>query len=261
MHPEGGSMNFPQISLPKYKLAIQIATLCAAVLALSWVANQCRQWGPAPAPKPYPSVVDAGTPIAGPSSSAPTVTVGPRIAVPALSLDELKAEAEKYGMQLVLPATAGKKTPKAGPTTPGAAEAPTEAPKKEFDIVWPMFLGAESFKHAPSGADVDVAAWLPGEGQRVDLRASWREWTPPPIPPAAKQVVCQSGSFFANEAKWYGAVGGGIVANSQGAGLGPTADLGYLGPRTGKITWGAGTHAAYSSQSGFQGDAVFRMSW
>ncbi len=254
-------MNFPQISLPKYKLAIQIATLCAAVLALSWVANQCRQWGPAPAPKPSPSVVDAGTPIAGPSSQAPTVDQNATFARPELNLEELKAEAKKYGMQLTMTAPTGKKGPKAGPTTSGGSGAPTAAPEKEFDIVWPMFLGAESFKHAPSGADVDVAAWLPGEGQRVDLRASWREWTPPPAAPAAKQVVCQSGSFFANEAKWYGAVGGGVVANSQGAGLGPIADLGYLGPRTGKVTWGAGTHAAYSPQSGFQGDAAFRMSW
>lgn len=239
--------------LTKLPLAAKIATLCAAALLVSWVAGQCRNWSK---PEVTPAVVDAGTPIAGPVSQAPTVTAPESIARPDLSIEELRAEAKKYGLQLTETVVL-KKTP---PTAPGAPTEPEEEPQ-ELRIVWPKFLAAESFKHAPSGADVDVSAWLPGEGQRVDLRASWRAWTPPPAAPAPKQAVCQSGGFFANEARWYGAIGGGVVANSQGAGLGPTADLGYLGPRTGKVTWGAGTHAAYSPQSGFQGDAAFRMSW
>lgn len=237
----------------KLPLAAKIATLCAVVLLVSWVAGQCRTWS---TPEVASAVIDAGTPIAGPVSQAPTVTAPESIARPDLSIEELRAEAKKYGLQLTETVVL-KKTP---PAAPGASVEPEKEPQ-ELRIVWPKFLAAESFKHAPSGADVDVSAWLPGEGQRVDLRASWRAWTPPPAAPAYKPIVCQSGGFFENEAKWYGAVGYGVVANSAGAGLGPTADLGYLGPRTGKVTWGAGSHAAHSKQSGFQGDASFRMTW
>lgn len=249
-------MGIISVIVSKYKLPAQIAAGAVAILLVSWVAGQCTTYSK---PKPTKTTIDAGTPIAGPSSQAPTVPTDMTIARPDLTLDELKAEAKKYGMQLVLPAAGGKKKAEPAPAPAGQPEAPVEPQAAEQ--VWPMFLGSESFKHAPSNAAVDVSAWLPGLGQRVDLRASWREWVPPAIAPAPKQVVCQSGGFFANEAKWYGGIGAGVVANSKGAGLGPTADLGYFGPRTGKVTWGAGSHAAFSQQSGFQGDASFRMSW
>lgn len=237
--------------LTSLRVIVSLSSVFALVLAISWIAGQCRQWSTPPPFKPLPPIVDAGVPIPGPSSQAPTVTEDLPVARPDLTLDELKAEAKKYGMQLTVPGAKAKQTPGAPPTPP----------EQETAGAWPMFLGSETFMHAPSNAGVDVSAWLPAYGQRVDLRASWREWTPPPAAPGPKQVVCQSGSFFANEAKWYGGAGFGVVANSQGAGLGPTADLGYLGPRTGKVTWGAGSHGAYSQQTGFQGDASFRMSW
>lgn len=250
MHLEGGTMNFT--SLSKYaRAAFFAAVTFAVVLAVSWVAGQCREWNTPPPFEPLPPIIDQGVPTPGPSSQAPTVTEDLPVARPDLTLDELKAEAKKYGMQLTAP---GAKVEQA----PGETPAP---PKQETAGVWPMFLGSETFLHAPSNAGVDISAWLPAYGQRVDLRASWREWTPPLAAPGPKQVICQSGSFFANEAKWYGGVGFGIVGNSQGVGLGPTADLGYLGPRTGKVTWGAGSHAAYSAQSGMQGDASLRLSW
>jgi len=123
-----------------------------------------------------------------------------------------------------------------------------------------MRLAEESFKHAPSGADVDVAAWLPGYGERVDLRAVWREWTPPKAA-SVKMPVCQSASFFQNEAKWIKEVGAGYVYGNGKAGLGGWGSVNYRGPRTGAVTWGARAFGAFSPESGAVGVGGFSASW
>lgn len=196
-----------------------LAGVFAFVLALSFVAGQCKKWSK---PKTAPAVVDPGTPVAGPSSSAPTVTESLPIARPDLTIEQLREAAKKYGLTLTTLA-------------PKPMKAAALAPAQTF----PMLLAEESFKHAPSGADVDVAAWLPAYGQRVDLRASWRAWTPPPALPTQKSVVCQSGGFFRNEAKWEKEAGIGALVTPDGIGPGGYGSAVYRGPSTGAANWGA----------------------
>ena len=215
--------------LTKARLTIEIAGLCAVVLGISWVAGQCRTWHK---PKPTPATIDQGTPIAGPTSSAPTVTESLPIARPDLTLDELKAAAKKYGLRLTTLAPAASKPSGA---TSGQAVAERRQIGASADVLtpaqtFPLLLAEESFKHAPSGADVDVSAWLPGYGERVDLRAVWRKWEPVP---AAKSPVCQTGSFIGNEARWIKEIGAGYVAANGKAGLGGWGSVNYRGPRVG----------------------------
>lgn len=249
-------MNVFNYVAEKYRLAAKIAVGALAILLISWVAGQCRTWSK---PKPTKVTIDAGTPVAGPTSQSPTVAESVPIARPDLTMDELEAAAKKYGLTL---RTVKQPEPQAESAQGGISEE-TIMPVPEIERTWPMLLAEETFVHHPSGAAADVSAWLPGYGQRVDLRASWRSWVPPAVaqPKGGPSYCMTPERFFGNEAKWYGGLGAGVVANSKGAGLGPTADLGYLGPRTGKVTWGAGSHAAFSQQSGLQGDAAFRLSW
>ena len=245
--------------LTKARLTVEIAALCAVVLGISWVAGQCRTWSK---PKPTPATIDQGVPVAGPSSSAPTVTESLPIARPDLTLDELKAAAKKYGLRLTTLAPAASKPSK-------ATSAPTDTERRQIGAsadaltpaqTFPLLLAEESFKHAPSGADVDVSAWLPGYGERVDLRAVWRKWEPVPVA-VAKSPVCQTGSFIGNEAKWQKEVGAGYVYGNGKAGLGGWASAAYRGPRVGAVTFGARAFGAFSPESGAVGVGGFSVSW
>ena len=251
--------------LTKARLTIEIAGLCAVVLGISWLAGQCRTWSK---PNPTPAVIDQGVPVAGPSSSAPTVTESLPIARPDLTLDELRAAAKKYGLRLTTfaPAASKPSAPRSGLTDTkgrqigaGADVLPPE-PAGVVARTFPMLLAEESFKHAPSGADVDVAAWLPGYGERVDLRAVWRKWEPVPVA-QAKMPVCQTGSFIGNTAKWQKELGSGYVCSGSDCGLGGYGSVAYLGPRVGAVTFGARASGAFSPQSGVVGVGGFSASW
>ena len=236
------------------RVGLFAAATFAAVLGVSWIAGQCRQWRTPPAPKPLPPIVDPGTPTPGRVVEAPTIKESLTVARPDLTRKELEAYAKKYGLELVpvverrqLDASADVLSAK---DTPIADEKPP--------ATFPMLLAEESFKHAPSGADVDVSAWLSGFGERVDLRAQWREWTPPT---PAKIPVCQSGSFFGNEARWQKEVGVGYVYGGNKAGLGGWGSFAYRGPRTGAVTWGGRAFGAFSAESGPVGVGGFTASW
>lgn len=223
----------------------------AFVLFSSWIAGQCRQWR---TPKPFPPLVDPGTPIAGPVAEAPTITESVPIARPDLSRAELEEAAKKYGLTLTTLAQEPKKPAAQPESSPEEIGPPTPAQ------TFPMLLAEETFIRSPTGPGVDVAAWLPGWGERVDLRARWREWTPPAAP-AAKIPVCQTGGFLHNEAKWVKEIGAGVVLSDTGTGLGGWGSVAYRGPRTGAITWGARGTAAFSPQSGAVGFAGASVSW
>lgn len=244
----------PQLSYAKGGL-FAAATL-AAVLGVSWIAGQCRQWRTPPAPKPLPPIVDPGTPTAGPSSQAPTIKDSLIVARPDLTRKELEAYAKKYGLELVPAGTMKSRQPVTD--LHGAERRQSDASPDVPPQTFPMLLAEESFKHAPSGADVDVSAWLSGFGERVDLRAKWREWTPPK-PPA--QRICETGSFLGNEAKWVKEVGVGYVYGGDKAGLGGWGSFAYRGPRTGAVTWGGRAFGAFSAESGAVGVGGFTASW
>ena len=251
--------------LTKARLTIEIAGLCAVVLGISWLAGQCRTWSK---PNPTPAVIDQGVPVAGPSSSAPTVTESLPIARPDLTLDELRAAAKKYGLRLTTLAPAASK-PSGATSTPtdterrqigASADVLPQEPDEVVARTFPMLLAEESFKHAPSGLSLDVSAWLPGYGERVDLRAKFLEWVPPPVE-QAKIPVCQTGSFIGNEAKWQKELGAGYVCSGNDCGLGGYGSVAYLGPRVGAVTFGARAFGAFSPQSGVVGVGGFSASW
>ena len=251
--------------LTKARLPFEIAALCGAVLFVSWVAGQCRTWSK---PNPTPAVIDQGTPVAGPSSSAPTVTEPLPIARPDLTVDELREVAKKYGLRLTTLAPAASKPSGATSTPPdterrqigASADVLTQEPAGVVARTFPLLLAEESFKHAPSGADVDVSAWLPGYGERVDLRAVWRKWEPVPVA-QAKMPVCQTGSFIGNTAKWQKELGSGYVCSGSDCGLGGYGSVAYLGPRVGAVTFGARAFGAFSPQSGVVGVGGVSASW
>ncbi len=234
----------------------------AAVLGASWIAGQCRQWRTPPAPKPLPSIVDPGTPTPGRVAEAPTLKDSLIVARPDLTVDELRAAAKKYGLELTV------KTQHPAADLQAAERRQLDAsadvsPQKEAGVVaqtFPMLLAEESFLRSPTGPSVDVSAWLSGFGERVDLRAKWKEWSPPAAP-AQKIPVCQSGGFFANEAKFVKEIGAGYVYGGGKAGLGGWGSLAYRGPRTGAVTWGGRAFGAFSGQSGAVGVGGFTASW
>lgn len=243
------------------RVGLFAAATFAAVLGVSWIAGQCRQWRTPPAPKPLPPIVDPGTPTPGRTNEAPTIKESLTVARPEITRKELEAAAKKYGLELVplIPSESTrvlseKQVQKADKTERLQSDASPDVSPQTF----PMLLAEESFKHHPSGADVDVSAWLHGFGERVDLRAQWRTWTPPAPP---KMPVCQSGSFFANEAKWVKEVGVGYVYGGDKAGLGGWGSLAYRGPRTGAVTWGGRAFGAFSNESGAVGVGGFTASW
>ena len=245
--------------LTKARLPFEIAALCVAVLFVSWTAGQCRKWSK---PKPAPAVIDQGTPTAGPSSQASTINQSLIVARPDLTVDELREVAKKYGLRLTTLAPAASKPS-------GATSGLTDTKGRQIgagaDVLtptqtFPMLLAEESFKHAPSGLSLDVSAWLPGYGERVDLRAKFLEWVPPPVE-QAKIPVCQTGSFIGNEAKWQKELGAGYVCSGNDCGLGGYGSVAYLGPRVGAVTFGARAFGAFSPQSGVVGVGGFSASW
>ena len=238
------------------RVGLFAAATFAAVLGVSWIAGQCRQWRTPPAPKPLPPIVDPGTPTPGRVVEAPTIKESLIVARPDLTRKELEAYAKKYGLELAPAGTMKSRQPVTdlhGAERPQSDAIPDVPPQ-----TFPMLLAEESFKHAPSGADVDVSAWLSGFGERVDLRAKWREWTPPK-PPA--QRICETGSFLGNEAKWVKEVGVGYVYGGDKAGLGGWGSFAYRGPRTGAVTWGGRAFGAFSAESGAVGVGGFTASW
>ena len=251
--------------LTKARLPFEIAALCVAVLFVSWLAGQCRTWKK---PKPTPAVVDPGTPTTGPSSQAPTINQSLIVARPDLTVDELREVAKKYGLRLTTLAPAASK-PSGATSTPtdterrqigASADVLPQEPDGVVARTFPMLLAEESFKHAPSGLSLDVSAWLPGYGERVDLRAKFLEWVPPPVE-QAKIPVCQTGSFIGNEAKWQKELGAGYVCSGNDCGLGGYGSVAYLGPRVGAVTFGARAFGAFSPQSGVVGVGGFSASW
>ncbi len=212
----------------------------AAVLGASWIAGQCRQWRTPPAPKPLPSIVDPGTPTPGRVAEAPTLKDSLIVARPDLTVDELRAAAKKYGLELTV------KTQHPAADLQAAERRQLDAsadvsPQKEAGVVaqtFPMLLAEESFLRSPTGPSVDVSAWLSGFGERVDLRAKWKEWTPPKAT-SGKMPVCQSASFFQNEAKFVKEIGAGYVYGGGKAGLGGYGSVVYRGFSTGSANWGA----------------------
>lgn len=237
--------------LTPYRVLASLAGVFAGVLLLSFVAGQCRKWR---TPPPFPPMVDVGAPIAGPVAEAPTVTEPLPISRPDLTRAEIEAAAKKYGLTLTTLAPAATKAA-ASPVDHSGGIGPP-APAQTF----PMLLAEETFLRSPTGPGVDVAAWLPGWGERVDLRARWREWTPPKAA-SPKIPVCQSASFFQNEAKWVKEIGGGVVLSDTGSGFGGWGSVAYRGPRTGAVTWGARGTAAFSPESGAVGFAGASVSW
>jgi len=237
--------------LTPYRVLASLAGVFAGVLLLSFVAGQCHKWR---TPPPFPPMVDVGAPIAGPVAEAPTVTEPLPISRPDLTRAELEAAAKKYGLTLTTLAPAGTKDATSPVGHPEEIGPP--APAQTF----PRLLAEETFLRSPTGPGVDVAAWLPGWGERVDLRARWREWTPPKAA-SPKIPVCQSASFFQNEAKWVKELGGGVVLSDTGSGFGGWGSVAYRGPRTGAVTWGARGTAAFSPESGAIGFAGASVSW
>lgn len=245
--------------LTKARLPFEIAALCVAVLFVSWTAGQCRKWSK---PKPAPAVIDQGTPTAGPSSQASTINQSLIVARPDLTVDELREVAKKYGLRLttLAPAASKPSAPTSGLTDTKGRQIGAGADVLTPTQTFPMLLAEESFKHAPSGLSLDVSAWLPGYGERVDLRAKFLEWVPPPVE-QAKIPVCQTGSFIGNEAKWQKELGAGYVCSGNDCGLGGYGSVAYLGPRVGAVTFGARAFGAFSPQSGVVGVGGFSASW
>lgn len=229
------------------RVVAAVATVFVSLLALSWIAGQCRTWSTPKPPKPVPPIVDPGIPTPGPAATASTVTQPLPIARPQLTLAERKAAAKKYGMTV--------QPEEKNAAAPLADESINEVDKPQR---FPMFLAEETFTHHPSGVSVDVAAWLAGFGQRVDLRAAFHEWQPPTPP---KAIVCQSSSFFQNEAKWVKEIGGGVVYGNGKPDFGGWGTVAYRGPKTGAITWGGRGLAAFSQQSGAVGVGGLSISW
>ncbi len=210
------------------------------VLAVSFVAGQCRDWRKPKEPKaqkPIPGFVDPGTPAPGPVSAAPTVQKCLPVAVPDLTRAELEAEAAKLGFKLTLKGRdsaqgggqGSQTTPGATGTTPEGGDRPSEGNLEGFAQT---LLAKERFGPGPAGDRATVWAWQMEENGRVELWADFDPYQPPPVPPAPEP------GFFGNVAKWHWKVGGGGVASPDGVGPGLLLGMGWSGPRTGHVTWG-----------------------
>lgn len=239
----------------------------AAVLVLSWVAGQCRAWRTPHAPKAPPPIsgaVDPGTPVAGPTTDRTTTSdpTGP-IARPALSREELLAEAAKFGLEL---APLNPKPPKATKNNEGPAAAVAEA-QPGTEIQYPIFFGKERFSmklHGSSQVALEVSAWQLGPNAKIDLRGKWEDYQPPPPAPATA-TTCPGGSgFFGNEARWEKEIAVGAIGTADGFGPGGSAALTYRGPRTGAANWGATARVmggTVGTKTPFIGLAAARVSW
>jgi hypothetical protein len=192
-----------------------------ALMLTSWVARQCR-----PTPKPpkeIPAQVDPGTPTPGPVVEAPTAPTTPTIATPQLSKEEVLALAKKYGLVLA------QKPAQVRPNSGGGAVAPPSQPEAPAEPFTPRIFSEETFRHAGSGAAVDVSAWQLAEGGRIVLVGKWAPWQPPPLPEP---------SYFENKGKWEGILGIGAAGTEDGAGGSLLLGLGFRGIKIGHGTLG-----------------------
>lgn len=248
------------------------STAFAAMLVLSWVAGQCRTWRTPHAPKAPPAIpgaVDPGTPVAGPTTDRPTTSdpTGP-IARPALSREELLAEAAKFGLELA------PRKPK--PSKPPQETQETEKPAAVADqaqaaaaneVQYPIFFGKERFSmklHGSSEVALEVSAWQLEPGAKIDLRGKWEDYQPP-APAPATVATCPGGDgFFGNEARWEKEIAAGAIGTADGFGPGGSAALTYRGPRTGAANWGATARVMggkIGTKTPFMGLAAARVSW
>lgn len=207
------------------------------VLAVSFVAGQCRDWRKPKPPKPIPGHLDPGTPAAGPVNEAPTVQEVFVVARPDLTAAELEAEAAKAGFKLVRKgqnsaskAGQGLSTPRPPATDTSGGEIEAPAPASEAEVFVQKLFAKEHFGPGPAGDGVTIWAWQIREDGRIELKGAWDDYQPP----AAGKVP----DFFENVAKWHWTVGGGGVASPDGVGPGLLLGMGWSGPRTGHVTWG-----------------------
>ncbi|MEO7973687.1 MAG: hypothetical protein ABIU84_08865 [Thermoanaerobaculia bacterium] len=234
------SLKLPTTFLGWVKL---VAISFALVLVASWTASQCRYWKSPKAPETIPGHVDAGAPVAGPSSDRPTVTTTEAIARPALTRAEVLAEMARVGIKPEIKPARVVDVLKHGSNAPAAppdSGSVNETPAQEF----PIFFGKERFGMALGAAGevaVEVSAWQLEPGAKIDLRGRWEDYTPPKPPAAlAGSPICGAGEgFFGNEGRWEKEIGVGLLATQDGAGPGGMASVVYRGPRTGRANWGA----------------------
>lgn len=245
----------------------------ALILAVSWVFGQFRAWRTPHAPKsppPIPGAVDPGTPVAGPTSDRPTTSdpTGP-IARPALSREELLAEAAKFGLELAPRKTKPTKPPK---VTEAAAAAPADSPAVEEppaapEVQYPVFFSKERFSMKLGAAGevaLEVSAWQLEPNAKIDLRGKWENYQPPPPAPATTTTCPGGGGFFGNEARWEKEIAAGAIGTADGFGPGGSAALTYRGPRTGAANWGATARVMggkVGTKTPFMGLAAARVSW
>jgi hypothetical protein len=221
---------------------VKLAAIAFALaMVASWTASQCRYWKTPKPPETISGSVDTGAPVAGPSSDRPTISTDATIARPALTREELLAEAKRVGLELELaparPPGKRSKAPAGSTPEPTDSGSVNETAPPEF----PIFFAKERFTMGLGDAGevaVEVQAWQLEPGAKIDLRGRWEDYTPPPKPPAAASVTCPDGGFFGNEGKWEKEIVLGAVANEDGAGPGGGFFLTYRGPRTGRANWG-----------------------
>lgn len=217
-----------------------LAMAFAAVMLVSWIAGQVRDWR-APKPPVTPPVVrghvDPGTPAPGPVNEAPTVPIPLTVAVPDLTPEEVAAFMKKYGLQAKDAPTPGRRGTQGQPTTPDAAPAPPSSqprtePPAAPGVSYPIPLAEErfSFKGVP-GIAIDVSAAQLEPGGRVVLNGTW-------LPYQAPAVAEPKRGWLGNEAKWVWTAGPAMAHTADGTGYGALIDVGYRGWRTNRLTWG-----------------------
>lgn len=258
------------MTLPSpFRIVASVVALAAGLLAASFIAGQCRGHGKPEPPKVIPGKVDPGTPVAGPVAEAPTIpasvsikadgggTVAVDFALPDLTPAQVAELARKYGLTVATKPASAQQGTGAGATIAANGDPDTapsgDRPANRPTATFPIFLAEEIFRHEASGSAVEVAAVIPGEGQRVDLRAAWRDWTPPP--------VCPSGGIVGNEARFTGFVGAGGVVSRDGAGPGAFGGLGYRGFRFGRVALGADAIGGYSAEAGGFAAGGLTLAW
>lgn len=238
------------MKLPKLPVTVYAFAAFAVVIGLSFIAGQCRKYRTPDPPKVIEGKVDAGVPPPGPVNEAPTLQESLTVDRPDLTREEVIAKAKEYGMAFHEKTSTGSLGKGKGsiPVSAESADFENQAPPKPQ---FPYLLAEETFGPGPAGDKVDVSAWVEEWGGRVNLRSKWRDYQPPPKPwTSGPPIACPSTGFFENRAQWEGSVGYGAVAGAEGVGLGPFGSVGYLGPRTGALTWGVGGFAGWSNASG-----------
>lgn len=229
-------------------------------LLTSWIAGQCSGYRAKGLPRVVPVQVDPGTPTPGPIAESPTVLESVQTAAPELSKSDVLALAAKYGLVLATKSARPQRQSTAAEPELTAAEIGLIGGDRPANRLserrYPLFLAEETFRHEASGVSADVAAILPDDGAKIDLRASWHEWTPP-----APAQCGKDRTYFGNESRWQKFVGVGGVATEAGAGPGLFGGFGYRGWRVGAVTMGADViGGATSTGDGFLAGGL-TVSW